>query len=158
MIFLRNSYYNVLNRPPQAIAQIQGGKESPEICGVVRFYKVRGGVLVCAEISGLPMSENQIHGFHIHAGTKCAGDSTDDFSLALGHYNPTNQPHPQHSGDLLPLLSVNGTAFSVFLTDRFDICEIVGKTVIIHENADDFISQPSGNAGAKIACGVITVR
>lgn len=153
---MRNSYCNILNRPPQAMATICGGEKYPEICGVVRFYKVRGSVLVCAEISGLPMTDNQLHGFHIHEGTDCADN--DNFSHTLGHYNPKNQPHPQHSGDLLPLLSVNGTAFSIFLTDRFDICEIVGKTVIIHEKADDFASQPSGNSGAKIACGVITAR
>ncbi|MBP3600475.1 MAG: superoxide dismutase family protein [Clostridia bacterium] len=55
-----------------------------------------------------------------------------------------------------PLFEVNGRAFSVFLTDRFSVPQILGKTVIIHALPDDFTTQPSGNAGEKIACGIIT--
>ena len=54
-----------------------------------------------------------------------------------------------------PLFWNNGYAFQMFLTDRFTVKEIIGKTVIIHDNADDFTTQPSGNSGEKIACGVI---
>ena len=57
-----------------------------------------------------------------------------------------------------PLFGCNGAAFSVFLTDRITVNEIIGKTVIIHSDPDDFTSQPSGNAGTKIACGVIRVN
>ena len=54
-----------------------------------------------------------------------------------------------------PLIANNGYAIQAFLTDRFTVREILGKTVIIHDSADDFTSQPAGNAGARIACGVI---
>lgn len=54
-----------------------------------------------------------------------------------------------------PLFSNRGYAFQAFLTDRFTVLEILGRTVIIHDGTDDFTSQPAGNAGARIACGVI---
>ena len=63
--------------------------------------------------------------------------------------------HPMHSGDLPPLLSATGRAYMAVLTDRFSIGQIIGKTVVVHSRADDFQSQPAGNAGEKIACGVI---
>lgn len=63
--------------------------------------------------------------------------------------------HPYHAGDLPPLFSANGNAVLEVLTDRFNIHQIIGKTIIIHRNPDDFTTQPSGNAGEKIACGVI---
>ena len=63
--------------------------------------------------------------------------------------------HPYHAGDLPPLFGSGGVAVSVFLTDRFHLEDIIGKTVIIHSSPDDFTTQPSGNAGAKIACGEI---
>ena len=64
--------------------------------------------------------------------------------------------HPYHAGDLPPLFSANGLGFSAFLTNRFVAEEIKGKTIIIHSNPDDFTTQPSGNSGIKIACGVIS--
>lgn len=58
-------------------------------------------------------------------------------------------------GDLPPLLSMGGRAFLAVETGRFTPCEVVGRTVVIHGSADDFHTQPAGNAGKKIACGVI---
>ena len=92
---------------------------------------------------------------HIHSGMSCTGNKTDNFADAMTHYNPDNCPHPYHAGDMPPIFGVNGTAFSVFLTDRFSVKEIIGKSVIIHANPDDFTTQPSGNSGEKIACGII---
>jgi Cu-Zn family superoxide dismutase len=54
-----------------------------------------------------------------------------------------------------PLFAANGHAFSAFLTDRFSINDIIGKTVVIHDSPDDFSTQPSGNSGSKLACGQI---
>ena len=71
------------------------------------------------------------------------------------HYNPGNVPHPEHAGDLLPLLSNNGYAWMSFYTGRIDIEDIIGRSVVIHSMRDDFTTQPSGNSGDKIACGVI---
>ena len=68
---------------------------------------------------------------------------------------PKNTQHPNHAGDLQPLLANHGTAFGAFYTDRFYPEDVIGRTVIVHENADDFRTQPSGNSGAMIACGKI---
>ena len=73
----------------------------------------------------------------------------------MTHYNPNQCAHPYHAGDLPPLFGSNGYAFEAFLTDRFTVSEVIGRTVIIHSKPDDFSTQPSGNSGEKIACGEI---
>ena len=109
--------------------------------GVVRFYQRPGGILVEAIVKGF--HDDGFHGFHIHTGK------------AGGHYNPTDKPHPNHAGDLPPLLSAGGRAYTTVLTNRFSIREIIGRTVVIHENPDDFHTQPSGNPGDPVAIGTI---
>lgn len=79
----------------------------------------------------------------------------DPFADAMSHYNPNDCEHPHHAGDLPPLFGNDGFALLLFLTSRFSVDEIIGKTVIIHDQPDDFTTQPSGNSGTKIACGVI---
>ena len=79
----------------------------------------------------------------------------DNFASAGTHYNPTNVSHPNHSGDFPPLLSCNGIAKMEFYTNRFTPQEAIGKTVIIHSNPDDFKTNPSGNSGERIACGIV---
>ena len=138
--------------PGYASAKLQGGAEYPELTGEVRFYGQRDGVLVSVRVRGLPATPTGFFAFHIHDGADCGGE---DFADSGMHYDPANLPHPEHAGDLPPLLSCSGEAFMEVLTNRFRIDEIVGKTVIIHDNPDDFTTQPSGNAGKKIACGVI---
>ena len=64
-------------------------------------------------------------------------------------------PHPYHAGDLPPLIGNDGFAYMSVLTNRFKIDEIINKVIVIHENKDDFTTQPSGNAGKKIGCGKI---
>ena len=137
---------------PFATANIKGGNITPNLSGQVKFYQKRGYVLVSAEIEGLPKTDSGFFGFHIHEGESCEGE---DFSKSGSHYNPQNAPHPAHAGDMPPLISCNGSAYMTFATDRFKVSDIIGKTVIIHNRPDDFNSQPSGNAGTKIACGVI---
>jgi len=72
------------------------------------------------------------------------------YAIVRGSY-----AHPHHAGDLPPLFGNNGYALSMFLTTRFSVSEIIGRTVILHSAPDDFTSQPAGNSGVKIACGVI---
>ena len=154
------NFNEVLGRIPDAVAFISGSSKYPDIEGQVIFYETRGGVVVAAEITGLPKGtgncDKPILAFHIHSGGSCDGNDTDQFANAGGHFNPYGCRHPYHSGDMPPLMSAKGKAFAVFLTDRVTINEILGKTVIIHSSPDDFMTQPSGNAGEKIACGVIT--
>ena len=150
---------SVLRGRPQATASMAGSEGRPEISGTVRFYQVNEGVIVWAEINGLPLPERpcqeRIFGFHIHQGTDCAGNMDDPFADAMSHYNPGGCEHPYHAGDLPPLFGSDGFALSLFLTDRFSVNEVMGRTVIIHDHPDDFTTQPSGNSGTKIACGVI---
>lgn len=142
-----------------ATAKISGSDKYKNIDGKVVFEQTNNGVLVTARIYGLPHSEdkckNGVFGFHIHEGGSCSGNENDPFSDAMSHYNPQKCPHPYHAGDLPPLFENNKMSYLSFLTDRFTVDEIIGKTVIIHSNPDDFTTQPSGNAGEKIACGVI---
>lgn len=140
-------------KSPDAVAQIHGGIEAPQLFGCVQFYQEKGCVLIVARISGLPKeSETGFFGFHIHQGENCTGTG---FSETGGHYNPANQTHPKHAGDLPPLLGCQGDTYLSVRTDRFSVCDIIGRTVVIHSNPDDFYSQPAGNSGRKIACGII---
>lgn len=144
---------------PYATAEVKGSEKYPDINGKVEFFVTCGGVIVRAEIMGLPKAtqkcENRFFAFHIHSGNTCTGNSTDAFANSNGHYNPNGCSHPFHAGDLPPLINADGVAFVEVLTNQFTASQIVGKTVIIHSKADDFITQPSGNSGEKIACGVI---
>ncbi len=153
------SYLSVFLKKPDAEAEIYGSEDYPELEGTAYFHQTKNGVIVGAEISGLPKAEDlcksPVFGFHIHEGNECTGNITDPFANVMSHYNPRKCPHPFHAGDLPPLFGAEGYAFFVFLTDRFTVNEITGKTVIIHSAPDDFTTQPSGNAGTKIACGVI---
>ncbi len=154
-----NEFMSALRCRPCAAAYICGSDEYPGIKGMVRFYQTRCGVLVCAEIFGLPTCDNQceenVFAFHIHSGGSCDGNTEEPFAGVMAHYNPDDCEHPCHAGDLTPLFENNGYAFSLFFTDRFSVNEIVGRTVIIHSKPDDFTTQPSGNSGEKIACGEI---
>ncbi|MDY3285219.1 MAG: superoxide dismutase family protein [Eubacteriales bacterium] len=144
---------------PDAAAILRGSRRFPSIFGVVRFYQSRRGVYVVTEVRGLPGSASPcgqpVFAMHIHEGTDCSGNAENPFADAGVHFNPQNCPHPYHAGDLPPLFSDRGRAWSAVLTGRFSVREILGKTVILHRDPDDFTTQPSGNSGEKIACGSI---
>ncbi len=145
---------------PGVIAYLRGNFLAPNLKGTVNFFSWKEGTLVEAEIFNLPSSKPPIDnfppigpfGFHIHEGDAC-GDYT--FEKAGQHFDPKNKPHPFHVGDLPSLLSNNGYSYIAVYTDRFSPEDVIGKTVIIHLNPDDYRTQPTGNAGERIACGVI---
>lgn len=150
--------------PTKARADIQGGPLAPQIFGTVFFQDIPGGTLVTAQVYGLPPyqpGQNDSdpigpHGFHIHERGVCLiGDPEDPFQAAGGHWNPYNQPHGNHAGDLPVLFSNNGYAFMSFFTNKFRTSDVINKAVIIHQNPDDYRTQPAGNAGKRLACGVI---
>ena len=141
---------------PQAMAWVKGGPSNPGLSGLVKFYDTpHGGILVEAEVFGLPdiliRNSSAYYGMHIHQN----GDCSADFTKTGDHYNPQDLPHPEHAGDLMPLLGNQGYAWGVFYDKRFQTEEILGRSIVIHSDRDDFTSQPSGNSGQKIACGVI---
>jgi len=154
-----SDYLCAISKEPDAVAFISGSPKYHRIKGRVMFYSMYDGVIVCSEIKGLPTllngCKNSVFAFHIHSGNSCSGNETDPFADVNGHYNPQDTPHPCHAGDMPPLFGADGKAFSAFFTKRFYISEIIGKTVIIHAMPDDFTTQPSGNAGEKMACGEI---
>lgn len=142
-----------------AKAHVTGNSKYPNISGIVYFKESKNGVIITAQINGLPTSPNnctgRFFGFHIHNGNSCSGNRQDEFANAGTHYNPGNCLHPFHAGDLPPLIENNGYAYMQVLVNKFKISDILGKVIIIHDSPDDFTSQPSGNSGNKIACGVI---
>jgi Cu-Zn family superoxide dismutase len=127
--------------------------------GEVTFSAESGGVRVVGTFSGLVYGE---HGFHVHEKGDC---SAPDGTSAGGHFNPGGKPHAareaaaRHAGDLGNLKAdPYGLARVDFVDSTLSLSgpdSIVGKAVIIHEKADDFTTQPTGNAGARQACGVI---
>lgn len=121
-----------------------------------------GSVRVQVDLTGVPAG---VHGFHIHE----KGDCGDNGNAAGGHYNPMSTPHaapdvePHHAGDFGNVTAdANGNVHTTFTTRSVTVEEghmtAVGHAIILHANPDDLTTQPSGNAGARIACGVVTRR
>ena len=154
----------VPRRRRKAIAYLKGSPMYPQIRGIVIFTDVPGGTEVAVSVNGLPPYQPAPpggdpigpHGFHIHMFGNCLiGDPAMPFLGAGEHWNPDNQPHGNHAGDFSVLFSNNGRAIMHFFTDRFRVWEIIGRSVLIHENPDDYRTQPGGDSGRRIACGVI---
>lgn len=147
---------------PSAVAHIKGSGKYPAIFGTTEFYQAKKGLYVVSAVFNLPFEEGMcgkgVLAMHIHNGGSCTGNSQDPFANSGTHYNPYNCLHPFHAGDMPPLFVNQRYAFSAFFTDRLKVNEIIGLPVIIHREADDFTSQPSGNSGEKIACGIISYR
>ncbi len=148
-----------INENPTATAVIIGSKEYESIRGKADFYDTYGGTVIVVELYGLPEEledkSSGFYGFHVHEGSFCTGNKKDAFADTGMHYNPAGRQHPRHSGDLPPLISNKGVIWAAVYTGRFYPEDVIGKTIVLHERADDFRSQPSGDSGAKIACGEI---
>lgn len=145
----------VVNEKPNAFAIIDGPNN---IYGTVCFYDYLCGVIMLYEINGLPKSQDcqgGFFGFHIHEGKTCLNNTKIAYEKTKGHLNPQGCEHPFHLGDLPPLCATQGKAWSMVYIDKLNSQDIMGRTMVIHANADDFHTQPSGNSGEKIACGVI---
>ena len=144
---------------PVAYAKLSGSSSYPEISGNVYFTKAREGTIVTAEVWNVTDEAKKpaqgFLGFHIHEGAVCAGNEKEPFADTGAHYSRTKVLHPDHAGDLPPLLFTDGFAWMQVYTGRFTPEEIIGRTVILHGMPDDFHTQPSGDSGMKIACGEI---
>jgi Cu-Zn family superoxide dismutase len=130
------------------------------VSGLVMFHQMDGQLMVHAKVSGLkPGAE---HGFHVHENGNCA--SADGMS-AGGHFNPDGKPHgpqnaPHHAGDMPSLKAdANGMADQKFMLTGVTVAagatSVVGRSVIVHAMPDDYTTQPTGNSGARLGCGVI---
>jgi len=143
-----------------AVAVLIPGKDS-KVAGAVHFKQEAGGVHVTGALTGLAAGN---HGFHIHELGDC---SVPDFTSAGGHFNPAGNPHggpkdaKRHEGDMGNIEATADGNGSIDYVDHelgFQGAKsIVGRGVVIHANADDFKTQPTGNAGGRVACGVIGI-
>ena len=145
---------------PRATAQLQPTKGNKTF-GEATFEPVGDKVRVAVFVQGL--KPEQEHGLHIHEVGDC---STGDGMSAKGHFNPLGKPHghpgsaERHAGDL-PALKANkaGRANVQVDLDLITVtpgpASIIGRGLIVHADPDDYKTQPTGNAGARIACGVI---
>lgn len=144
----------------EAIAVIHP-TEGNDISGTVTFNAEEDEVRVQAEIEGL---ESGNHGFHIHEFGDC---SAPDASTAGGHFNPDDNPHAgpeaeeRHVGDMGNIEgNEDGTATRSYVDSVLTLNgpeSIIGHAVVIHEGEDDLESQPTGDAGARLGCGVIGI-
>lgn len=143
----------VYSTTPTVYAIIRGST----VAGTFAGYPYLDGTIVLVEAQGLPETAcNQgIHGLHIHEGSSCSGTASDPFANTDGHFTIDECPHPYHIGDLPPLFSTNGRAWMLVYIGKFKPEQLIDRTIVIHAGVDDFMSQPSGNSGAKIACGEI---
>lgn len=153
--FLSERIFKTFLGHPERYAYITGSKDYPDIQGMIMFYRLGNGTVVVADIAGLPDNESGFYGFHIHEGNSCTGTVEDPFADTKGHYTIYGYEHPNHLGDMPVLFGNNGAAWGAFYTEKFFPGEIAGRTVVIHGMPDDYRTQPSGNSGERIACGVI---
>jgi Cu-Zn family superoxide dismutase len=132
------------------------------VTGIVVFSG--GGTSVDVHVTAAGLQPGSIHGFHVHDVGNCA---SADFMSAGGHFNPTHKPHgpqdhPHHAGDMPSLLAdPSGKIDARFTLEGVTLGGadgFVGHAVVLHASADDFDAQPSGNSGARIACGVIAAQ
>lgn len=154
-----------LNRVAVGYATISSAQGDQR--GTVELWQDTDNIVhVSAQLVGLPPGG---HGIHFHAVGKCDGTEATPFTSAGAHFNPLGRQHGldnpagPHAGDA-PNFTVdaNGTAHVSFTTDRVSLTtgstslfDADGSSIVIHASADDQTSQPSGNSGARIACGVI---
>ncbi len=148
----------------KAYAQFTGSIYAPNLTGNIFFHSVQGGTEVYVEVWGLPLYQPATNGnapispfgFHIHEYGVCQiEDPMNPYESAGSHYNPNKQPHGNHAGDFPVLFSNNGYARMSFFTNKFKHKDIINISIIIHQNPDDYRSQPSGDSGKRIGCGVI---
>lgn len=153
-----------LNRVAVAYATFESAAGEPR--GTALLWQDPSNLVhVELQLSGLPPGE---HGIHFHAVAKCEGGATA-FSTAGAHYNPIgrqhglNNPAGPHAGDAPNVMvAADGTAKTSFTTDRVTLTagstalfDDDGSSIVIHAAADDQVSQPAGNSGARIACGTV---
>ena len=143
----------------------QGGAPMPLIgssgqtIGTVRAWQTAGGVSFRIDARELP---HGVHGIHVHPIGRC---DPPDFSTAGTHWNPSgrehgmNNPMGPHDGDMPNItVAANGVVQETVVLPKASMGQLLdadGSSIMIHANADDYVSQPAGNSGAKIACAII---
>jgi superoxide dismutase, Cu-Zn family len=146
-------------RGQDAVAELIDGKANP--VGTAQLNQLAQGVQIVVAISGLPAGK---HALHIHE----TGECEPPFESAGGHFNPTDAEHGwnnaggPHAGDLPNIYVGEGAVQVEYITDRVtledgetSLFDDDGSAIVVHEGQDDYLSEPAGDAGHRLACGVI---
>ncbi len=144
---------------------IIAGLDGSGVSGTVTFRGLEDAVRIRIRVEGLTPGE---HGFHVHEGTSCGPDSTGTpGGAAGGHFNPLASPHgapsaapsDRHAGDLGNIVAnAEGVAAGTVVDSVLTLSgptSVIGHAVVVHSGQDDLTSQPSGDAGARVGCGVV---
>jgi superoxide dismutase, Cu-Zn family len=145
----------------RAVATLEG-RSGSDAFGVVTFTETGGIVVIRVDLSNVPPGP---HGFHVHETGDC---SAPDASSAGPHFDPAGDPHGalhevrSHAGDLGNLTaSAAGRIQTEIRTSKLTVSSgprsVIGRSVVLHADPDDLESQPAGDAGARIACGVVAL-
>ena len=142
-----------------SVSAPMAARSGSAVSGNVTFSEQGGVLRVQAQFAGLTPGE---HGFHIHEVGDC---SAPDASSAKGHYNPAGKRHghydhePHHGGDMPNLVAnAQGEARLSAELKGVTLSEVIGRSLVVHADPDDYMSQPAGNSGKRVACGVIVAR
>lgn len=150
-----------------ATATLEGSPDDSDFAGTLTLTQEGNGLRIVADLQGVDQAGK--HGFHVHETGECSHDAAGGkhFSSAGGHFNPTGSEHacpptePRHAGDLGNVeVGANGAGRMEMTTTGLSLTgpnSVVGKAIILHANEDDCKTQPTGNAGDRLACGVVTM-
>jgi Cu-Zn family superoxide dismutase len=161
LIFFAGALTNASAQEVKKAIAVLHPTSNSQVTGTVTFTKMDDAIQIVADVNGLAPGK---HGFHVHEFGDC---SAPDATSAGSHFNPTHKPHggpemkERHIGDLGNLEADAAGKAHLELKDKMvklgGPTSIVGYAVIVHEKEDDLKSQPVGNAGGRVACGVVGV-
>lgn len=142
---------------------LQGAPEDTDFAGTLTISPSGTGVSIVADVAGV--DKDGKHGIHVHENGMCehhpTGDSAKPFSTAGGHFNPAGTEHacpptdPRHAGDLGNITVTGGKGHLELTVNNLSMDQLTGKAIILHAGEDDCKTQPTGNSGDRLACGVV---